>query len=310
MRSEAEMFELILQTARDDDRIRAVIMNGSRANPNARRDFFQDFDIVYIVTEVGSFSADPAWIDRFGERMILQMPDAMQDPPPGPDNGGFTYLMQFMDGNRIDLNLFPLARLSELEEDSLTLLLLDKDGRFKPFAPPSDRDYLPTPPTVKAFADCCNEFWWVGPYVAKGLWRAELTYARAMLDSVVREQLMKMLTWYVGVQTGFSRSPGKEGKYLQQILAPELWAMLENTFADASYEYTWAALFTMGDLFRIAANQVAAAMGFDYPRRDDERVSAHLRHVRQLPKDADEMYCVRGRIKWWGKAELNCSMGW
>jgi aminoglycoside 6-adenylyltransferase len=36
MRSEQEMFDLILSTARTDPRIRAVIMNGSRANPNAR----------------------------------------------------------------------------------------------------------------------------------------------------------------------------------------------------------------------------------------------------------------------------------
>ena len=40
MRSEQEMFDLILQTAREDDRIRAVIMNGSRANPSAPRDIF------------------------------------------------------------------------------------------------------------------------------------------------------------------------------------------------------------------------------------------------------------------------------
>ncbi len=54
MRSEQEMLDLILDTARKDERIRAVMMNGSRANPNAPRDFFQDFDIVYFVTEVDS----------------------------------------------------------------------------------------------------------------------------------------------------------------------------------------------------------------------------------------------------------------
>lgn len=35
MRSEQEMLDLILDTARQDERIRAVILNGSRANPNA-----------------------------------------------------------------------------------------------------------------------------------------------------------------------------------------------------------------------------------------------------------------------------------
>lgn len=55
MRSEQEMLALIVKTAESDERIRAVIMNGSRLNPNAPRDFFQDFDIVYFVTELAPF---------------------------------------------------------------------------------------------------------------------------------------------------------------------------------------------------------------------------------------------------------------
>lgn len=51
MRSEQEMFDLILNTAREDKRIRAVYMNGSRTNPSAPRDIFQDYDIVYVVRE-------------------------------------------------------------------------------------------------------------------------------------------------------------------------------------------------------------------------------------------------------------------
>lgn len=36
MRTVDTMLDLILSTARDDERIRAVVLNGSRANPNAR----------------------------------------------------------------------------------------------------------------------------------------------------------------------------------------------------------------------------------------------------------------------------------
>jgi aminoglycoside 6-adenylyltransferase len=289
MRTEQQMLDLILQTAQEDARIRAVIMNGSRANPNAPRDIFQDFDIVYVVTEVASFKDDPHWIYRFGERMILQLPDEMEDPPPGPDDG-FAYLMQFMDGNRIDLTIFPIAKLNELGRDSQSILLLDKDGIIEPFPPPNDSDYLPKPPTAKAFFDCCNEFWWVSPYVAKGLWREEITYAKTLMEQVVRDQLMIMLTWYVGVKTQFSKSPGKLGKYLAQYLEPELWELLLKTYSDASYENTWEGLETMCDLFRRTAIPVAEHFGFDYPYGDDERVSAHLRHVRFLPKNAEAMY--------------------
>ena len=289
MRTEQEMLDLILSTARQDERIRAVIMNGSRLNPNAPRDPFQDFDIVYFVTEMAPFVRNREWIKRFGELMILQMPEDMQDPPPSED-GGFGYLMQFTDGNRIDLGIYPLEKLHEHLDDSQSVLLLDKDGIIPPFPPASDKDYLPKPPTAKTFADCCNEFWWVSPYVAKGLWREELTYAKSMLDGAVREQLMKMLTWQIGVKTQFSVSPGKLGKYFQQYLEPELWELLLRTYADASYEHTWEALFTMGDLFRITALGVAEHFGFEYNHGEDERVSAHLRHVRSLPRDAQEMY--------------------
>jgi aminoglycoside 6-adenylyltransferase len=289
MRSEQEMLELIVDTAKNDERIRAVIMNGSRTNPSAPRDLFQDFDIVYIVTDVAAFKYNYEWIKRFGEVMIMQMPEDMQDPPPSNDSS-FAYLMQFTDGNRIDLGIYPLAKLDELGKDSLSLLLLDKDGIIEPFAPASESDYLPKPPTAKAFSDCCNEFWWVCPYVAKGLWREEITYAKHMLDQVVREQLLKMLTWHIGAKTQFLRNPGKLGKYFDQYLEPELWDMLLKTYSDASYDNTWEALYTMCNLFRITALYVAEHFGFDYPHIDDERVSAHLKHVRFLPKNAKEIY--------------------
>jgi aminoglycoside 6-adenylyltransferase len=160
MRSEQEMFDLILETARQDERIRAVVMNGSRANPNAPRDRFQDFDVVYFVTDVQAYKHNYGWLKRFGEPMIIQMPEDMLDPPPSR-NGGFVYLMQFTDGNRIDLGIDPLTMIHEIVADSQSIVLLDKDGCIPALPPANDGDYLPIPPTAKAFADCCNEFWWV-----------------------------------------------------------------------------------------------------------------------------------------------------
>ena len=289
MRSEQEMLELIVDTAKKDERIRVVIMNGSRANPHAPRDIFQDFDIVYVVTDVAPYKYNHEWIKRFGEIMIMQMPEDMQDPPPSQD-GSFSYLMQFTDGNRIDLGIHPLAKLDELRRDSLSLILLDKNGHIEPLVPANESDYFPKAPTAKAFADCCNEFWWVCLYVAKGLWREEVLYAKYYLDHFVRDQLIKMITWYVGLRTQFSRNTGKFGKYLQQYLDPELWEMLQETYSDAGNDNTWEALYTTCDLFRRLSIQVAEYFGFDYLYEDGERVSEHLRHVRSLPKDAKEIY--------------------
>ncbi len=285
MRSEQEMLDLILGTAEQDERIRAVIMNGSRVNANIRRDIFQDYDIVYIVTDVAPFSNNHDWIQRFGEMVIYQMPEAMGNPPPMGD-GHFAYLMQFMDGNRIDLTLFPLDRLSEMARDSLSRLLLDKDGIITPFPEPNDSDYLPRPPTAQDFADCCNEFWWVLTYVAKGLWRQQLSYAKCMQEQPVRDQLLMMLSWYVAVRMEYAVNLGMCGKKLKQYLEPDLWHMFEQTYADADEERSWDALLMAGDVFRVAATAVAKHYSFEYPADDDQRVSAHIRRVRALPKDA------------------------
>ena len=52
MRTEQEMYTMIIDTAKADDRILAVYMNGSRVNPEAERDIFQDYDICFINNEM------------------------------------------------------------------------------------------------------------------------------------------------------------------------------------------------------------------------------------------------------------------
>jgi aminoglycoside 6-adenylyltransferase len=288
-RAEEEILELLMHTAEADDRIRAVILNGSRANSRAPRDPFQDFDVVFFVTDVAAFAEDTRWIERFGEMMILQIPEAMQDPLPDMA-AGFAYLMQLADGNRIDLGIYPLSQLAWRARDSLTKILLDKDGRLPERAQPDDRDYLPLPPTPKQFANCCNEFWWVCPYVAKGLWRRQPVYAHAMLEEVLRQQLLTMLYWHSGVRTGFLVNPGFKGKYLQDCLSVEEWQLLMQTYTDAHADNMWQALFAMGKLFRQAALSVAGALELAYPHLEDERVTAHLHHVHRLPHDAERIY--------------------
>lgn len=281
MRTEAEMMDLILAVARKDERVRGVILNGSRANQNVKKDPFQDYDIVYLVTDVQSFRHDPGWIDVFGERMILQLPDDMNSPEPEPHDG-YVYLMQFMDGNRIDLTVYPKDKNGKIIQDSLSVVLLDKDGVIPMLEPASEKNYLPKPPTRKEFDDCCNEFWWVCPYVAKGLRRGEILYAKYMLDQVIREELIKMLTWYIGLQTGYAVNPGKFGKYFERYLPADLWEDLMQTFAGADYEENWKALEAISRLFRRVALDVADGCGFTYPLRDDELVSEFFNQIRAL----------------------------
>lgn len=197
MRTENEMMNLIINYAKNDNRIRAVYMNGSRTNPNVWKDIFQDYDIVYVVTETASFLRDENWINYFGELLIIQEPDK-NDQPCGIQRDfvkSYSYLMLFTDGNRIDLHIETEESMRKrFVSEKLTISLLDKDHILPAIDPPSDSDYHILMPTEAMYAGCTNNFWWCLQNVAKGIWRDELPYAKGMFERVIRDELDNMFS--------------------------------------------------------------------------------------------------------------------
>lgn len=275
MRTEKEMFDLILNYASQDERVRVVGLNGSRANDKVPKDEFQDYDIAYMVTDIEELIREDTWISIFGERIMMQKPETMSMFPHRME-GWFTYLMLFQDGNRIDLTLIPIMDLSKyLNKSRLTMILLDKDGLVGKYPPPSDESYHVQPPSKAYFDDCCSEFWWVATYVAKGLCRDELLYASNHMESCVRKQLLHMLTWKVGVDTGFQVSVGKLGKYLKKYISGNEWTVLLRTYRLDTVENAWEALFAAQKLFREVSIYVGYFLGCEYPQYDN-KVSAYI----------------------------------
>jgi aminoglycoside 6-adenylyltransferase len=266
MRSPDEIQKLIIEKAKSDDRIRAVLLNGSRANRKIVPDKHQDFDVVYIVEEISSFIADHSWVDIFGERIIRQLPDEMNfGKMVGKEVAGFHYLMLLKDGNRIDLTLLAIDKIDkDFRLDSLTVLWLDKDNLFSKIPVPDDSDYLIRKPGEKEFIDTCNEFWWVCTYVSKGLLRNEITYSKEMLETVVRPMFMKIIEWHIGIENGFSVSFGKGGKLMMKYLTNEDYEKVLSTYSDQHVENNWKALFIMMELFEVFAAKVAAKLNFQY----------------------------------------------
>ncbi|ULL18548.1 aminoglycoside 6-adenylyltransferase [Paenibacillus sp. H1-7] len=293
MRSEQEMFDLIIGTAQEDERIRAVYMNGSRTNPHAPKDMFQDYDIVYVVTETASFIKDEAWIHQFGELLMLQEPDK-NDWLTGKTmnfDQSYGYLMLFTDGNRIDLHIETKeCMLDGYTKDKLTVPLLDKDGYLPVIPDPTDIDYHVRKPEEGQFLSCCNNFWWCQQNVAKGIWRDELPYAKQMFEGVIRKTLDEMVSWWIGTRHDFQVSSGKMGKYFKAYLPQAYWEMYKQTYSDAGYEHLWDAIFVSCTLFRTLAQEGAECLGYTYPMDDDTNMTGYLKQVRSLPRDAKGIY--------------------
>lgn len=288
MRNETEIKILILDFAQHDTRVRAVLLNGSRANPNIKPDLLQDFDIVFLVDDLESFTIDNSWTNIFGEQIISQLPDEMTfgDENCNKEKISFTYLMLFKDSNRIDLTLFPKQKLQpDFKPDSLTILWLDKDNLFTSLPKSSDKDYHIQKPSEKDFADTCNEFWWVSTYVAKGLLRNEIIYTKESLETVVRPMLMKVLKWKVGIENNFGVSFGKSGKFLKSYLSDNLYKKLLLTYSNSETEENWKALFLMTEIFQETSDSIAEEFGFIVNKKEQQNTIAYLKELHDRQKD-------------------------
>jgi aminoglycoside 6-adenylyltransferase len=264
MRTEQEMMDLILNFARRDERVRVVTMEGSRLNRDAPVDSFQDYDISFVVTDMGPYLKNDAWLDYFGKRIIMQKPQSMSlfSPAPAPPS----CLMLYEDGNRIDLTLRPLGELDRYlrSADSLTQILLDRDGRCPPRGEPSDRDYHVKKPSAEYVDNCCNEFWWLSTYVAKGLCRNEILYALHHLE-LMRTQLLTMISWEVGARTGYAVSVGKSCKYLRRYVSPARWEQIMRCCGLRGQDSLWEALRDCCALFQEVSGNVSALVGCPLP---------------------------------------------
>lgn len=290
MRGEQEMMELIIKTAREDHRVLAAYMNGSRTNPNAPRDIFQDYDIMYVVTETASFREDRSYIDRFGERLFMQYPEETGDFPADTERC-YGWLIQLADGNRLDLHVCTKSYMEEtIWKDRLCRVLLDKGGILPELPEASDEDFWIRRPPQKEFSDTCNEFWWCLDNVAKGMWREEYSYVQDQLNFYIRPMLLRLLEWTAGCAHDFRISGGKSGKYLPRFLPEGMWERYLATYCAAEREALWQAIFTMCGLFREREEELAERLSLSFDAEEADHCRAYLEHVRALPGDAREIY--------------------
>ena len=261
MRTETEMLDLVLQTAKVLQ-VDAVAMSGSRANPNASKDEFQDYDVVFVVDDLDNLTSDLSWLDSFGKSIIEQHNIL---------GNRRLYLMLFEDGNRIDLTLCPKEHMKEwVDSEAGFTVLLDEKGLFESYSPSPQR-YWTSQASEIDFEKSCNEFWWVSAYVVKGICRNQLIYAIDHLYGICQKELLKILAWQVASDRGIV-DIGKNYKYLFQYLPTEKEKEFSNLLDFSSVEKLTQSLFATMQFFHQEAQSLAQKIGFAYDKEVAEKM--------------------------------------
>ena len=260
-RSEAQMLRLILQTAKTLQ-VEAVAMSGSRTNPKAPKDEFQDYDVIYVVDDLDNLTSDLSWLDQFGTRIIEQH---------NVLGNRRLYLMLFEDGNRIDLTLCPTEYIQEwVDSEADYTVLKDEKGLFVPYSPNPQR-YWTSPASAIDFEKACNEFWWVSAYVVKGICRKQANYATDHLYGICQQELLKVFAWQVASDRG-EVDIGKNYKYLFQYLPTEKEKEFSALLDFSSVEKITQSLYATMELFHREVQSLAQKMGFYYDKEVAEKM--------------------------------------
>ena len=260
-RSQEQMLRLISQTAKSIQ-VEAVVMSGSRTNPKAPKDEFQDYDVVYVVDDLDNLTSDLSWLDQFGTRIIEQH---------NVLGNRRLYLMLFEDGNRIDLTLCPTEYIQEwVDSEADYTVLKDEKGLFVTYSPNPQR-YWTSPASAIDFEKACNEFWWVSAYVVKGICRKQVFYATDYLYGICHQELLKVLAWQVASDRG-TVDVGKNYKYLFSYLPAEKEKEFSNLLDFSSSDKITQSLFATMDLFHREAQSLAQKMGFNYDKEVAEKM--------------------------------------
>ena len=294
MSNQEQVIERLIDWAEHEPRVRAMVLTSSRATPGAPVDLLSDYDVILALTEVRPFFESREWLEAFGRVLVLY-----RDPL--SDEGGFEtscYVTQYESGLKIDFCLWPVGLLQQVaatpelpvELDAGYRVLLDKDRLTASLQPPTYRGYIPVPPTEGEYLTRVELLFHEATYVAKYLWRDDLIAAKHILDGTLKqENLIPILVWLAEIDCGWACKPGPYGRQLRSWMRPELWTELESTYAGASLEENWEAMFRAIALFRRAAVEVGERLGYAYPHDLDRRTVAHLQKVRRLGPGATSL---------------------
>ena len=247
------------EIAKRSEGVQALLITGSRADPSRIPDRYSDYDLIFAVSEGGTHpELAESFRREFAPLVIEQQPD-----PPGGARYGF--LMQFRDV-RIDLSVVWTDALDVwIRSEYFVKAIWVREG----FLLPDLRRNVP-PPDPQEFSAACNEFWWVCPYVAKGLARGDLLYANFHLENCLRRELHRVFAWAYP-------DSGKFLCRLAEAIGEEKMERYRQSFDLSEPEAVRRAFATVCALFSETAPLAAERLGTRYDRGEEERVRSFLR---------------------------------
>jgi aminoglycoside 6-adenylyltransferase len=263
--------EKLLVLANSDPDVKAVVMNGSRVNPNVVPDEHQDYDIAfYLASEaIEKYKKNLTWIDDFGSLVLYQLNYF------GEKN--YIFLIQYFSGLRIDISFSDIDELQQdIDEDSLSYILLDKENRIKIDPIPNDNGYRIKAPTKFEWQFTTNELLWIQICILKEIARGEMELAISLYNEILVPEFIKLLSWLAGKNHNWNINVGKSGRWLKKYIPNEMYLRCFEIYVGNGKIGIIKNIRRLNQLLLELGTEISATLEYRYPLEDHHKTYLYL----------------------------------
>jgi aminoglycoside 6-adenylyltransferase len=268
----AGMLERVVDHARTDPGIHALVLLGSRARERHPADEWSDTDLLVIHDDPDLFLADAGWPARLGPVAITFLEQT--------GHGRRERRVLFADGTDLDLVPVSVAEVRRGPDGMAGLevlgrgfrVMFDRDGILSDLSEwvagrPRDDDW---PPQLVDFENLVSDFWYHALWTARKLRRGERWVALDCLDGYMKARLLTVLEWQARSRDGGAADAWFGGRFLERWADSEVVAALGDAFARYDTADIVRGLLATMDLFRRQATDLAIRLELPYPARADK----------------------------------------
>ncbi len=263
----------IVDWARGENAIRAVVITGSLARQDGSADAYSDLDAQIISSDPARYAQDDSWLDSLGE-VWIRFP--LGEPAP-------YRLVWFAGGNKVDFqfmhidDLLAMIERQQLSDEYLRgyHVVLDKDKLYQQL--PSAPRIFPQPPipSREQVHACLNEFWFEAIHVAQFIRRREYWVVKYR-DWTMKTMLLQALEWHARATAPAPPNTWLLGKRIHEWARANDYAQLRQIWAGWGAQQLWQALQIQVDLFAALADELCAALGYPQPLEAREKIRAYI----------------------------------
>jgi aminoglycoside 6-adenylyltransferase len=265
MRELSKELEKLIEFAKENENIRALVLQGSFVNTNAPIDDFSDLDPLFYVRDLSEFIKTDDWKKFFGNPISFFHDEGTITD----DQKWYTRLTLYDDGFKMDFGFASIDSAKYANEMPLYKIYLDKDNILPKPVVEDERKFYVKKPTEEEFLERINAFFFDTSYVVKALARDELFFEKYM-EQVLKKKLHKLIEWYIGIKHDFKVNTGLIGRYFKKYLTDKEWKMLLETYPDSNKENCVKALFASYDFVHYLGTYIAKELNFTYPFKHEK----------------------------------------